>query len=385
MRARVQVRAKVRVKLRARVAALAGGLILAACASGPEKPKPTPLEAITPQLATRTLWTQRIEGGTGFALAPAVNGGVVTLAGADGSVFALEAETGRAVWRASVGAKLAAGVGSDGRFAAVVTQANELVALEGGREIWRKSVGTRVHAAPLVAGERIFVLGLDRSVQAFDALNGARLWSLQRPGDPLTLAQAGVIGAFKDTLVVGQGPRLAGIDPTRGSLRWEAVVGSPRGGNELERLADLTAPAARVGDLVCARAFQAAVGCVNAERGAAVWSKNSGGTDGVAADESHVYGADATDRINAWRLASGDVAWTSEKLLYRGLSAPVAVDKAVVFGDVEGTLHWLSRDKGETLARSATDGSAITVPLVRVGTTVIAVTRSGGVYAVRAQ
>ncbi|MEO7152908.1 MAG: outer membrane protein assembly factor BamB [Burkholderiaceae bacterium] len=370
---------------RAGQAALATlALLLAACATA-DKPKPTALEAYTAQLSARVLWSQRIEGGIGFSLAPAVNGSVVTLASGDGSVFALEADTGRPVWRTSVGAKLVAGVGSDGRVAAVVTEGNELVAIEAGREIWRKPLGTRVSAAPLVAGERVFVLGLDRSVQAYDALNGTRLWSLQRPGEPLALAQAGVIVAFKDTLVAGQGPRLAGIDPTRGQLRWEAVVGSPRGGNEVERLADLSAPAARVGDVVCARAFQAAVGCVDAERGAALWSKNVGGIDGVAADASAVYAADASDRISAWRLASGDVVWTSDKLLYRGLSAPVAVDKAVVFGDVEGTLHWLSKDKGETLARIATDGSPIALPLAKIGNTVLALTRNGGVYAVRAE
>ena len=355
------------------------------CASGPDKPKPTPLEAFTAQLTARTLWSQRIEVGAGFALAPALNGGTLTLAGADGSVFAVEADSGRALWRANVGAKLSAGVGSDGRYSAVVTQGNELVVLEGGHELWRKPLNTRISAAPLVAGERVFVLALDRSVQAFDVQSGARLWSLQRPGDPLALAQAGVILPFKDTLVVGQGPRLAGIDPTRGTLRWEAAVGSPRGGNEVERLADLTAPAARVGDVVCARAFQVAVGCVDAERGTALWSKTIGGTDGVGADEAHVYAADASDRISAWRLANGDVAWTSDRLHYRGLSAPVAVGKAVVFGDSEGQLHWLAREKGETLARVATDGSAIAMPLLRIGTAVLAITRSGGVYAVRAE
>lgn len=367
-----------------RLAGLAAAVLVAACASGPDKPKPTPLEPINAQMSPRALWSQRIEGGIAFPLVPAVNAGVVTLASNDGAVFALAVDSGREVWRAQVGAKLAAGVGSDGRFAAVVTQGGELVTLEGGRQIWRKPLGTRVSTAPLVAGERVFVLGLDRSVQAFDALDGRKLWTFQRPGDPLALAQPGVIAAFKDTLLVGQGPRLAGVDPLRGVLRWEATVGSPRGGNEVERLADLTAPASRVGDVVCARAFQAAVGCVDAERGAAVWSKNIGGIDGVAADEQYVFAADATDRISAWRLANGEPAWTSDKLLYRGLGAPVSVPKAVVFADSEGTLHWLSRDKGEPLARIATDGSAVAVPLAAVGSTVLAVTRNGGVFAFRA-
>ena len=86
-----------------------------------------------------------------------------------------------------------------------------------------------------------------------------------------------------------------------------------------------------IGEMICARSFQAAVGCVNAERGALGWTKAVGGTDGVAADEQFVFGADASDRITAWKQANGDVAWTSEKLLYRGLGAPLITGKMVVF------------------------------------------------------
>ena len=107
----------------------------------------------------------------------------------------------------------------------------------------------RVATAPLVAGGRVFVLGVDRAIQAFDAGDGAKLWQVQRPGDPLTLSQTGVIAAFKNTLLAGQGPRMAGFDPVGPSLRWEVSLGSPRGANEVERLADLVGPVVRIGDL----------------------------------------------------------------------------------------------------------------------------------------
>ena len=76
---------------------------------------------------------------------------------------------------------------------------------------WRAKLDSRVATAPLVAGERVFVVGVDRVVHAFDALDGRRLWQLKRPGDPLTLSQAGVLSAFQDTLLVGQGARLVGV------------------------------------------------------------------------------------------------------------------------------------------------------------------------------
>ncbi len=362
--------------------AICAGLVLAGCAT--DKPKPGPLEAISQPISAPLVWQQKV-GAIEFPLAVAVNPGTFTVASADGTVLALQSETGRELWRASVGGRLSAGVGSDGRYAAVVTRGNDLVVLEAGKQVWRKPLGIRVNTEPLVAGERVFVLGSDRSVRAFDVVDGRALWNVRRSGDPLTLAQRSVIGAYKDTLLVGQGARLAALSPNDGSVRWDVAVASPRGTNEIERLADLVGPSVRIGEAVCARSFQAAVSCINAERGALVWSKNLGGTDGLAADEQLVAAADSSDRISAWKANSGEVAWTSEKLLYRQLGTPAMLGDTVVFGDTAGTLHFLSKADGSTRLRAATDGSGVVgVPAV-MGKMVLVVTRSGGLFAFRVE
>jgi outer membrane protein assembly factor BamB len=295
----------------------------------------------------------------------------------------LQADTGAVIWRASAGAPIAAGVGSDGRFTSVVTRDNEVVTFDSGRELWRRRVPSSVTTPPLVAGERVFVMGVDRAVHAFDAIDGRRLWVLQRPGDALTLAQAGVLAVFRNTLLVGQGPRLTGVDPLKGSVLWEVPMATPRGSNEVERLADLVGPAVRVGGRFCVRAFQSAVGCADAERGALVWSRNTGGANAVAGDAERVFGADASDRITAWRAASGDVLWTQEKLLHRVLSGALAVGPVVVFGDSEGWVHFISAANGEQLQRLPTDGKAIVGTPVLAGNTLLVTTREGGLYAFR--
>lgn len=373
-----------RRRARGLATALAALVVLGAagCASS-DRPTPKPLPPLTAaKVDVRPAWTQQI-GAVQYPLVIAVSGRVATVAASDGSVQAIDADSGRALWRVNLATKLGAGVGSDGRVAAVVTQSGELVVLENGAVKWRRPVGARVATPPLVAGERVFVLAVDRSVHAFDGSDGHKLWSVQRPGDPLNLLQAGVLLAVKDTLVVGQGPRLAGLDPSNGNVRWEAPIGSPRGANEVERLADLIGPVVRVGDTVCARSFQAAVGCVDAERGVAAWTRNIGGTDAIGGDATLLFGADASDRMTAWRMPTGEVAWTGESLLYRGVGAPAAFGSSVVYGDEQGTLHWLARDSGEAQLRLTTDGSPIQVAPALVGSTLIVVTRSGGVFAYR--
>ncbi len=95
------------------------------------------------------------------------------------------------------------------------------------------------------------------------------------------LGQSGVLLAVGDTLVVGVGGRLVGMNPQNGSIRWETVLGSSRGTNEIERLVDLVSGVSRLDNQVCARAFLSSVGCVDAAQGAFVWSKPSVGAKKV--------------------------------------------------------------------------------------------------------
>lgn len=360
---------------------LALAALLAACSST-DKPKPAPLEAYTPSIAGRQVWSASI-GSIDFPLSVAVRNGQFVAASSNGTVLALNAETGAEAWRAQAGAVLTAGVGSDGRFAAVVTRNNEVVTFDGGQLRWKQRVPASVVTAPLVAGERVFVLAVDRSVHAFDAVDGRRLWSFQRPGDALTLAQAGVLMAARNQLVVGQGGRLLALDPLRGTVNWDVAVATPRGSNEVERLADLVGPAARQGDRVCARAFQNAVGCVDIARNALVWMRNTGGTAAVAASADRVFGGDASDRLTAWNAANGDLAWSHERLLHRGLSGALAVGPSVVFGDREGFVHFLSAADGRLQLRLPTDGKPVIGTPVLSGNTLLVTTRAGGLHAFR--
>jgi outer membrane protein assembly factor BamB len=370
-----------------RAAAAASFLFLSACSllpsslgGGPEKPKPAELQADPKLISVRQAWSARI-GTVDFPLVIAMNGNVAALASGDGTVVGLDATTGREQWRGSAGGPIAAGVGFDGGTAAVITRSNELVALASGREVWRQKLTALSYTPPLVAGARVFVLGADRSVAAFDGGTGRRLWAQQRTGDPLVLRQAGVLLPVGDTLVVGQGGRLVGMNPLNGSVRWEAPIATARGINDIERLVDLVGRVSRVGDSVCARAFQAAVGCVDTARGQLAWTQRANGVEGVHGDGSFVYGSETDGRVLAWRRESGQRAWVNEHLLHRGIGTPLALGRSVVVGDAFGFVHLLSRDDGSLLTRLATDGSAIVAAPTLAANNLLVVTRNGGVFA----
>ena len=347
--------------------------------SSPTKSLPAALQAVSGEVLAKQAWVSRV-GAINFPLNAAVVDGSVFVAGSDGSVAAIDTRTGADVWRANTGGSISAGVGSDGRVAAVVTQSNDVVAFSGGRELWRQKINAQVYTSPFVAGGRVFVLAADRSVNAFDGQTGRKLWAQQRPSEPLVLKQSGVMLAVGDTLVVGLSGRLAGLNPSNGTIRWEAPIASPRGVNDVERLVDLVGRVSRDGEVVCARAFQSAVGCVNAARGNLLWTKPANGSQGIHGDNSRLFGAEADGVVQAWNRADGERIWTSDALRYRNLTAPLVVGRSVAVGDFAGVIHLLSRENGSLLNRFTTDGSAIAAAPVLAGTTLIAVTRNGGIY-----
>ncbi len=353
--------------------------LLAACSSGSPRQNVADLGSNPALLGVRTVWTSHV-GTVDFPLQIKVNNNAIVLAGSEGVVMSLDAQTGTPLWRVSVGAALAAGVGSDGRHAAVVTRSNELVVLGAGSELWRTRLAAQVFTSPLVAGERVFVLGADRTISAFDAQTGRKLWQNQRPGEALVLRQAGVLVAVNNTLVVGFSGRLLGLNPLTGSVLWDAAVATPRGTNDIERLVDLVAGVGRKDDVVCVRAFQAATGCIETVRGKVVWRRVAMGSVGLQGDDKQVYGVESDGRVLAWRLADGEQAWETNRLRYRQLSAPLVLGRSVVVGDDFGLVHLISRVDGSLLARLTTDGSPITVTPASAQSTLVVVTSRGGVF-----
>lgn len=212
--------------------------VLAAC-SGNKPPPPSPLQANPASVPAGVAWSQKLPAEVNFPLQVATVGNEIVVADSRGNVQAMQAGSGSVLWQASVGKGISAGVGSDGTTAAVVTDRNELVALRGGKEQWRIPLDTRVYTAPLVAGGRVFVLGADRSVAAYDGGNGFRLWTqkARAADDGLVLRQGSLLTAAGGALLAGVSGRVVailytlmvqfGIDelqPAKGALRQGVIV-----------------------------------------------------------------------------------------------------------------------------------------------------------------
>lgn len=343
---------------------------------------PAPLAQFEQTMAVRTLWSASIGAAGDSALKPAAGAGSVYAAAADGTVARYDAASGGAVWRISAGTRLTAGVGTDGETIAVGSRDGSLLAYDNtGKLRWKAQLTSEILSAPAVGEGVVVVRSLDNRISAYEIASGKRRWTLQRTAPPLTLRAApGIVIASGTAFVALPGGRLLALALSNGGPRWEASIGEPRGATELERIADVSGTPVVSGREVCAVAYQGRVGCLDVANGNGRWNRPLSSTVGLAVDERFVFGVDDRSVVNAYTRDSGGSVWRNNKLQNRDLTAPVSIGRAVAVGDMEGYVHFLSREEGAFLARITSDGTPV-AGMILVGDNLVVQTRGGALLA----
>lgn len=353
-------------------------------------PKNAPVELVDFKLTVqvRTIWSVSVGSAEQFTFSPAIANDSIFAAAADGTIVRLDSANGRQVWRKNAGMRLTAGVGSDGITVAVAGEKGMLIAYDAdGKERWKAQASSEILSTPAVGQGLVVIRSVDNRIAAYDAETGARRWFLQRTTPPLTLRTApGIVIAGPTAFVAMPGGRLLALALSNGGPRWEVAVGDPRGTTELERISDVSGMPSLAGRDICAVAYQGRIGCFDAVTGAPRWSKEFSSDVGLGIDERYVYASDDHGNVQALSRDTGAGAWKSDKLMNRRLSAPAAIGSTVAVGDLQGYVHFLSREDGALAARSTTDGSSLTnaTPIVD-GKNVIFQTQAGTVVALAAE
>lgn len=343
---------------------------LASCSMfSSKKPRiePAPLVNFKPSLTVRTLWQADLgRAGTPF-LAPVFTDGKVYAAGSDGKVVALDAASGRQVWSVTVDADIAAGVGADAATVVVASARGTVFAFDAatGKQRWKVKASTEVLSAPAVGSGVVVVRSMDNKIVAYDVESGERRWVVQRTAPALVLRAApGIVINDGVAFIALPAGRLLAINTATGTARWDAPIAEPRGATELERVADVSGMPALLGREVCATAYQGRIACVDTGNGSLRWAREFSADVGPAIDQRYVFAADELGSLAGFSRDTGGSLWRSTALRGRGLSAPVSFGRAVVVGDKQGYLHFLSREEGAMLARTSMGPQLRAAPIV---------------------
>ncbi len=327
--------------------------------SGEKDPHPpTKLDKQTgQQLNIRTLWKTRVGKGSEerqLSLVAAIEGDRLYAADARGRVESLSARDGREIWQRNTDLALSGGPEVKGERLVLGSIDGDLLMLStrDGAEKWRTHLNSEILSIPRIVGNLVVVHTIDDDVYGIDLADGKELWRYIYPAPTLTLHGSGSPVIAGEGVIVGiSGGRLVQLELEQGAPVWEVTVSPPSGRSELERIADIDADPVVVGDIVYVGTYNGDLAAVDILTGAVLWRRELSAYAGLAAEPPMLYITDADDNLWAAEIEGGSGRWKQERLLHRRLTAPAIDGNYLVVGDVEGYVHFISKQDGRLLGR----------------------------------
>ena len=347
--------------------------------------KPVDLVKFDAEVDVRRLWRTKVGKGLGkkyLRLNPAIVADRVIVADGYGVVQAHDRFSGKRVWRTSIGEPdrqrgfwrlfqlwgkrdnsfVSGGVGASGGRVLLGTTRGDVIALSPstGEELWRLNVGSEILAPPVSGLDLVFVQTIDGRLLAVEDDGSEVRWSFDNQVPVLTLRGTGTPVYRDDVVYAGfANGKLVAVKAENGEPVWEQRVMLPQGRSELERMVDVDASPMVVAGTVYGVSFQGRLRAFRRSDGTPFWERETSSFVDLARGYEQVYVVDDDSHITAVDETTTEVAWSTEILHRRGLSAPVAYSNYVVVGDAEGYLHVFAQSDGRPLGRRKLDGKGL--------------------------
>ncbi len=231
---------------------------------------------------------------------PVVFEGIAYLCGPDGSVFAVDAYTGHQIWKVSVGGPIVSSPAASGGVIYLGCCDEHLYALEAktGAIAWKLHVGAPIFQPVAIGDEHVYAVTDARRLWAVDAQTGEGFWDV--PCEPSATP------VYAEVLVIAGG---RAHDPKNGQTVWE-----------LE--GDRATPSVRVDQVLYpSGSVDLFTGSIRWTRGAESGAKSPASNRlprpevpilKQVATSTLVLGVGADQRLHAWNVMNGALAWTAD-------------------------------------------------------------------------
>lgn len=346
----------------------AAAVVLAGCSLfGGDKDIDPPAELVDFEstLDVQRVWSARVGKGTErlrLGLSPATDNARIYVAAHDGEVAAFDIKTGKRYWSVDTDLALSAGPGVYRGIAVAGSSNGDVVAVDtrDGSQRWLQRVSGEVLATPAVSADVVVVRTVDGRVRGLSSKTGEEIWIYKQSVPPLSLRGTAAPVIVQDLVVCGfDNGKVTALSLASGALVWEEAINVARGRTELEKLSDINAAVTVVDRDVYAASYQGRAAMLAVESGRELWGTEISSYAPVEVADGSLFITTATGEVVALRGNDRATLWRQEAMLRRDLTGPVAHGPAVVVGDFEGYLHWLSKEDGKMLARAKTGSDAI--------------------------
>ncbi len=364
---------------------------LSACSifSDDESEQPAELQRFDQQITLRQLWSTSVGDGQGRhynRLVPAIDGQMIYVASADGTVMALDKASGAVRWRQRTGQAITGGVGAAAGQVVFGTRDAQIFALSqaDGSQLWSSTVSSEVLAAPQTDGRVVAVQTVDGRLTALNANDGSQRWVYDSTVPALSLRGTSKPLISGNTVVAGFASGIvAAIDATNGLLIWEERVAVPQGRYDIDRIIDIDGDPVLSGQTVFVASYQGNLMGLDLATGRIVWGMAGSSYNSLALGLGNIYWVNNFSHVIAIQNNTERVVWENQDFRLRRINSPVTINNYVAVADFEGYLHLLSQIDGRIVSRTRIDRAGVRANILSEGDTLYVYGNGGRLMALR--
>lgn len=246
--------------------------------------------------------------------------------GADGKIFAmdvrghvsaLDAATGKQLWRVSTrranGGALAGGLAVEGGTLYVTNGLTGVLALstQDGGLIWRTETDSPARAAPTVADGKVYALTRGDQTFALDAASGKILWQHHGLQEDAAVIAGAAPAVDSDMVVVPYASgEIMALSPGNGAVLWGDNLSVGRPQNNLATLHDSRAPPMLLSDMVIAANFAANAAAIERRLGDRIWGQSFGAAQPMTVSGDTVFMITTNAQLVALTRTGGEKFWS---------------------------------------------------------------------------
>jgi len=245
----------------------------------------------------------------------------------------------------------------------VSTGFGSVFALEAtsGKQLWKSDVGVPIVNAPVANGGRVFVSSEDNHFYALAQSDGRTLWDHQGITESASILEstsAAVAGEY--VVVPYSSGELYAIRVTNGRVAWTDTLTRTGGVTALSELDDIAGRPAIDRDMVFAISHSGIMAAININTGDRVWTRDIGGIQTPWAAGDFVYVLTIDGQLLCLQRKDGRVKWIHELPRWENpddkedaiqWSGPVLVSNRLILVSSDGYAESISPYTGRLLGR----------------------------------
>jgi len=332
-------------------------------------------------------WSSSVGAGSSsdsrLTASPVIAAGMVFVLDSEVQVSAYEVASGDRIWRVDLTPEdedsedgFGGGIAyNDGKIF-VSTGFGFVVALDAktGKQIWRRAATVPFRAAPVVNGGRVFVATQENQLLALAEDDGRVLWDHRGIAESAGILGSNSVAVSGDLVVVPYtSGELFGLNVRNGRALWSDTLARTSSLTPLSSLADISGRPVIDRGLVFANSHAGRIVAIDIRTGERVWTIDVGGTQRpwVAGDWVYVITDDAM--VLCIRRADGRIRWIKQLESYRdpegrrgaiSWSGPLLVSDRLIALSSEGYAVSISPYTGELLGQIDIPDKAFIAPIV---------------------